>query len=163
MTEKRTTMDELENTLQMKAAVMRGFGDFDVLRFEEVEIPRPGPGEVLVKILAAGVNRLDHYLREGSLTRDIPLPQIPGSDASGEVAALGDKVSGFEIGERVVPVAGFRRKRRITRSTRLAGHPAFNFRASGFPVPMPNTSWYRLAFSSKTRPDSPLARWRRYP
>lgn len=133
MTEKRTTTDAPQNTLHMKAAVMRGFGDFDVLRLEEVEIPRPGPGEVLVKILAAGVNRLDHYLREGSLTRDIPLPQIPGSDASGEVAALGDKVSGFEIGERVVPVAGFPQKEEDYEIYPASWAPSFQLPGLGIP------------------------------
>ncbi len=44
----------------MKAAVIREFGDFDVLQYDDVPIPQPKPGHLLIKVLAAGVNRLDH-------------------------------------------------------------------------------------------------------
>ncbi len=91
----------------MKAALMREFGDVDILEYEEIDTPKPRPGHVLVKVLAAGINRLDHYIREGSITQEIPLPHILGADASGEVAELGDGVTGFEIGDRVIPVPGF--------------------------------------------------------
>ena len=74
----------------MKASVIHEFGDFDVLKYENIATPEPKPGHVLIKVLAAGVNRLDHYIREGSITQDIPLPHILGADAAGEVAALGD-------------------------------------------------------------------------
>ena len=46
----------------MKAAVMHEFGDFDALKHEDIERPRPKPGHVLIKVLAAGVERLDHYI-----------------------------------------------------------------------------------------------------
>ncbi|MEE9299597.1 MAG: zinc-binding dehydrogenase [Alphaproteobacteria bacterium] len=91
----------------MKAAVMHEFGDFDVLKYEDIATPEPKSGHVLVKVLAAGVNRLDHYLREGSVTRDIPLPHILGADAVGEVAELGAGVSGLKAGDKVIVVPGF--------------------------------------------------------
>ena len=91
----------------MKAAVIRSFGGPEVLRYEDVETPRPRAGHILVKILAAGVNRLDHYLREGSVIQDIPFPHVLGSDAVGEVADMGEGVDGFEIGDRVVPVPAY--------------------------------------------------------
>ena len=94
----------------MKASVMHEFGDFDVMKYEDIATPEPKPGHVLIKVLAAGVNRLDHYIREGSITQEIPLPHILGADAAGEVAALGDAATGFEIGERVIPVPGFPQK-----------------------------------------------------
>lgn len=47
----------------MKAAVIHQFGDFDVLKYEDVPTPTPRPGHILIKVLAAGINRLDHYLR----------------------------------------------------------------------------------------------------
>lgn len=93
----------------MKAAVMRQFGGPEVLRLEDVAIPRPRAGEVLVKILAAGVNRLDHYVREGSFSRDIPLPHILGSDAVGEVVEGGTEATRFSVGERVVLMPGYPR------------------------------------------------------
>ena len=91
----------------MKAAVIHQFGDFDVLRYEDVATPKAKPGNVLVKILAAGVNRLDHYLREGSVVPDFPFPHILGTDAAGEVFGVGQGVNDFEIGERVIVVPGY--------------------------------------------------------
>ncbi|MCH7986775.1 MAG: zinc-binding dehydrogenase [Acidobacteria bacterium] len=91
----------------MKAAVLREFGNVDVLKYEDVPTPKPKPGHILMKVLAAGVNRLDHNLREGSVVPELPFPHILGIDAAGEVAELGPGVSGFQIGERVVPMPGF--------------------------------------------------------
>ena len=91
----------------MKAAVIHQFGDFDVLKLEDVQTPKPKPGHVLVKVLAAGVNRLDHNLREGSVVPELPFPHILGGEAVGEVFALGRNVTGREIGERVIVVPGF--------------------------------------------------------
>lgn len=91
----------------MKATVIRSFGGPEVLKYEEVATPRPGPGNLLIRVVASGVNRLEHYLREGSVTRELKLPHVLGSDASGVVAEIGAGVSGFAVGERVVPMPGY--------------------------------------------------------
>jgi NADPH:quinone reductase len=91
----------------MKAVVMREFGGPEVLRVEEVATPKARTGWVVLKVLAAGVNRLDHYLREGSVTRDLALPHVLGSDAAGEVVEIGSGVQGFSLGDRVVPMPGY--------------------------------------------------------
>ncbi len=91
----------------MKAAVIHEFGDVDVLRYEDIATPKPKPGHVLIKVLAAGVNRLDHYLREGSVVPELPFPHILGADAVGEVFEVGSGVTGFELGERMIAVPGF--------------------------------------------------------
>ncbi len=91
----------------MKAAVINAFGDTDVLTLEDVPTPRPKPGHVLIKILAAGVNRLDHYIRDGAIVPELPFPHILGVDAAGEVSELGSGVDGFDIGERVIVVPGY--------------------------------------------------------
>jgi NADPH:quinone reductase-like Zn-dependent oxidoreductase len=91
----------------MKAAVINEFGSADVLKVEDVATPSPKPGHVLIKVLAAGVNRLDHYLREGSVVPEFPFPHVLGIDGAGEIAKLGANVEGFEIGERVIAVPGF--------------------------------------------------------
>ena len=94
----------------MKAAVIHKFGNVDVLKYEEIPTPKPRPGHILIKVLAAGINRLDHYIREGSVVPELPFPHILGTNAAGEVAAVGEGVTGFEIGERVIPVPGFPQK-----------------------------------------------------
>lgn len=91
----------------MKAAVIHEFGDVNVLKCENIERARIKPGCILIKVLASGINRFDHYLREGSVVPELPFPHILGADAAGEVAELGEGVNGFELGERVVPVPGF--------------------------------------------------------
>ena len=73
----------------MQAAVIRTFGDPGVLKYEEIATPKPKPKHILIKVLAAGVNRFDHYIREGSVVPELPFPHILGADAVGEVAELG--------------------------------------------------------------------------
>ena len=91
----------------MKATVIHEFGDIDVLKYEDIDVPSPRPGHVLVKVLAAGVNRLDHYIREGNIVPELPFPHILGADAAGEVAELGEGVTGFYTGERVIVAPGY--------------------------------------------------------
>jgi len=91
----------------MKASVIKEFGDIDVLKFEDIDTPNPREGHVLIKVLASGVNRLDHYIREGSIVPELSFPHILGSDASGEVAEIGQGVKGFHVGERVIVVPGY--------------------------------------------------------
>ena len=93
----------------MKAARIHRFGDPDVFKVEDAAIPGLRPGEVRIKILAAGINRLEHYIRNGEfLTKDqISFPRILGADASGVIDAVADDVNGFEIGERVIPLTGY--------------------------------------------------------
>lgn len=91
----------------MKAALIKNYGSTEVFEYKEVETPKPSKGEVLVKVLATGVNRIDHYLREGSMVPNIPMPHVLGSDAVTEVVELGESVEGFTIGEKVIPVPGY--------------------------------------------------------
>jgi len=109
----------------MKATVIHEFGDFDVLKHEDIERPSPTPGHVLIKVLAAGVDRLDHYIREGSIVPELPFPHILGADAAGEVADLGEGVTGFEIGERVIVVPGYSQKEEETNIRPTVTAPSF--------------------------------------
>ena len=77
----------------MKAAVIREYGDIDKLVVEEVETPTAGPGEAIVKIGAAGVNHLDHDVREGISGFPLALPHVPGIEGAGEVVEVGDGVT----------------------------------------------------------------------
>jgi NADPH:quinone reductase-like Zn-dependent oxidoreductase len=88
----------------MKAVVLKEYGDADKLELDEVPEPRPGPGEVLVRIAAASINPIDWKLRSGALRafRPLPFPAILGRDASGEVVEVGPGVQGFAPGNRVL-------------------------------------------------------------
>jgi NADPH2:quinone reductase len=86
----------------MKAALYRTTGPArDVLRVEEVTRPEPGPGEVLVRVRASGVNPTDFKTRAGATTRPIEEFQVPNQDGAGVVEAVGDGVDAARVGERV--------------------------------------------------------------
>jgi NADPH:quinone reductase-like Zn-dependent oxidoreductase len=75
-------------------------GGPEVLVLEEAPDPLPGPGEVLVRLRASALNHLDVWIRKG--LPSVPKPRILGADGAGVVEALGEDVTGFELGERVV-------------------------------------------------------------
>src|SRR6201987_2307877 len=85
----------------MKAILVHEFGGPEVLKYEEVPTPKPGAGEVLVNVHAAGVNPYDTYMRTGTYAIKPPLPYTPGSDAAGVVEAIGSGVSKVKPGDRV--------------------------------------------------------------
>lgn len=85
----------------MKAILFDQHGGAEVLRYDDFEAPRPGPGEVLVRLRAASLNRLDLWVRAGWPGIKLRYPHIPGADGAGEVAEIGEGVSGWEPGERV--------------------------------------------------------------
>ncbi len=84
---------------RMQAAYVTRTGGPEVLEYTEVEAPVAGPGQVLVKVAAAGVNFIDIYLRTGVYPR--PLPAVPGGEGAGTVEAIGAGVEGLAVGDRV--------------------------------------------------------------
>jgi NADPH:quinone reductase-like Zn-dependent oxidoreductase len=88
----------------MKAWRVHEFGPPEAMILEAVPRPDPGPGEVLVKVHAAGVGPWDGWIRAGRSALPQPLPLTLGSDLSGEVAALGSGVSELAVGDRVFGV-----------------------------------------------------------
>jgi NADPH2:quinone reductase len=85
----------------MKAIRVHQFGGPEVLRLEETPDPKPGAGEVLVRIRAVGVNPVEAYIRSGTYALKPELPYTPGSDAGGLVESVGAGVKGFKQGDRV--------------------------------------------------------------
>lgn len=85
----------------MKAIQVHQFGGPEVLVLHEIPTPKPGPGEVLVRVRAAGVNPYDTYMRNGTYAIKPPLPYTPGSDAAGIVEAVGPGVVKVKSGDRV--------------------------------------------------------------
>jgi NADPH2:quinone reductase len=86
----------------MKAVVFDRFGGPEVLRLADLEVPVPGPGQVLVQMRSAGVCKADWRVRTGRCQwLDVPFPVTLGYEGAGVVAALGPGVSGFSIGQPV--------------------------------------------------------------
>lgn len=85
----------------MKAIVIREFGDPSVMRLEELPNPEPGPGQVLVRVRAVGVNPVDTYIRKGAYARKPALPYTPGADAAGTIKSVGGGLTSFAPGQRV--------------------------------------------------------------
>jgi NADPH2:quinone reductase len=107
----------------MRAVVVREHGGPDVLELAEVPDPRPRPGEVVVEIVASGVNFIDVYHRSGAYLR--PVPFVPGVEAAGTVCELGPDVQGVQVGDRVtwVNVPGGYAERAAVPADRLVPLP----------------------------------------
>lgn len=98
----------------MKAMVLTGHGDVDKLEYQDVSVPAPGPGEVLVRVTATAKNNTDRKAREGLYPTKkgemtsfqmggkptLTFPRIQGADIAGRVAAVGEGVDEYRIGER---------------------------------------------------------------
>jgi NADPH:quinone reductase-like Zn-dependent oxidoreductase len=88
----------------VKAVVFHEFGGTDVLELEDVADPQPGPGEVLLDVSACALNHLDVDVREGVSRFPVEPPFILGVEVVGRIAALGEGVEGWQVGERVMPL-----------------------------------------------------------
>lgn len=88
----------------MKAVRYHRYGDSEVLHYEEVERPAPGPGQVLVQVAGTAFNQVDAGIRGGYLSEvfAITFPHVPGIDVAGTVVETGDGVTGWQAGDRVV-------------------------------------------------------------
>lgn len=83
----------------MRAIVVTEHGGPEVLTPAEIDDPRPGPGEVVIELAAAGVNFRDVYEREGRYPK--PLPDVPGGEGAGRIVAVGDGVTDLRVGDLV--------------------------------------------------------------
>lgn len=92
----------------MKAVRFHRFGGPEVLRYEEVPQPEIGPRDVLLRVVAAGVNFSDLMRRAGTYHPDLPLPHAEGVEAAGVVEAVGGEVTAVGPGDRVVTLLGAR-------------------------------------------------------
>ena len=87
----------------MKAIQIQQTGGPEVLQLAELPIPEPGPGQVLIRVEATGVNFIEIYFRKGTYKASMPL--VPGSEAAGTVEELGPGVTGFKAGDAVASVS----------------------------------------------------------
>ena len=88
----------------MKAIRVHKFGGPEVLQLDDVPDPKPGPGQVVVRIRAAGVNPVDTYIRSGNYAMLPTPPYVPGNDCAGVIEAVGEGVTRFKRGDRVYVV-----------------------------------------------------------
>jgi NADPH:quinone reductase-like Zn-dependent oxidoreductase len=86
----------------MKAAVIHEHGELDCVRVEEVAGPKPGRGEVILKVKSAGLNHLDIWVRKGRPGLKLAFPHILGCDAAGVVTGVGADVASVSVGDQVV-------------------------------------------------------------
>jgi NADPH2:quinone reductase len=132
----------------MKAVRVHTVGGPEVLHYEDVATPEPGPGQALVKVEAIGLNFIDCYHRSGLYA--LPLPFVPGSEAAGRVAALGPGASGVAVGERVAyaPSLGAYAEYAVVAADRLLPVPAAMETATAAAIALQGMTAHYLATST---------------
>jgi NADPH2:quinone reductase len=138
----------------MKAIRVHEFGGPAVMKLEDIPDPKAGPGEIVVRMRAAGVNPVDVYLHTGTYARKPPLPYTPGQDGAGDVESIGAGVTGFAAGDRVyiagpgntVAGAGTYAERALCIPSQLHHLPARTSYAQGAALGVPYATAYRALF-----------------
>lgn len=132
----------------MKAIRLHTFGEPEVLQLEDVADPQPGPGQVVVRIHAVGVNPVETYIRSGIYPKP-PVPYTPGNDGAGVIAALGPEVSGMAVGDRVYiagSVSGTYAELSVCQARRVHPLPQPATFAQGAAVNVPYGTAYHALF-----------------
>src|SRR4051812_42654405 len=142
----------------MMAWRVHAFGPPTVMSFETVPRPDPGPGEVVVKVHAAGVGPWDGWIRAGRSALPQPLPLTLGSDLSGVIVAVGPQVTGFMAGDEVFGVTnprfiGAYAEYAVATAAMLAGkpHTLSHVEAASVPV-IAVTAWQGLFEEARLEP-----------
>jgi NADPH:quinone reductase len=133
----------------VKAIRVHEFGGPEVLKLEEVPDPRPAPGQILVRVHAAGVNPVEAYIRTGTYTSKPNLPYTPGTDAGGVVVAVGSGVKRFKDGDRVYttgPSTGTYAEQVLCNEAQLQPLPANVSLEQGAAIGVPYGTAYRGLF-----------------
>lgn len=134
----------------MKAIRVAQYGQPEGFLFQELPSPMPGKGEVLIQVAGSGVNPIDWKVLSGAMKAFIPLqlPYTPGVEVAGRVAALGEGVSGFSVGDEVfgfINIVGGYATEVVASADRLAHRPRQlpALHASGVPA-VALTAWQAL-------------------
>jgi NADPH:quinone reductase-like Zn-dependent oxidoreductase len=117
----------------MGAMIFRAHGGPEVLEWAEVPRPAPQRGEVLVKVAACGMNRLDLFTRAGHASLKLRLPHILGSEPVGTVAEVGLEVTTFAAGDRVIVAPGQLREFHADRRRPYSAYPDYHVVGHGAP------------------------------
>ncbi len=135
----------------MKAIRAHAFGGPEVMKLEEVADPKPGRGELVVRIHAAGVNPVDTYIRSGAYARKPALPYTPGADGGGVVESVGEGVSAFKKGDRVYvagSISGTYAELALCMEAQVHPLPRGASFAQGAALGVPYATAYRAMFQS---------------
>lgn len=139
----------------MKAIRVHEFGGPQVMKLEDVPDLKPGPGQVVVRVHAAGVNPYDTYMRTGVYAVKPPLPYTPGSDGAGVVEAVGEGVNKVKPGDRVYTaktVTGAYAEYALTLESQVHPLPAKTTYAQGAGVWVPyGTAYHALYQCTRAR------------
>jgi len=133
----------------MKAIRVREFGGPEVMKLEEVPDLTAGPGQVVVSVKAAGVNPADTYMRSGAYAIKPALPYTPGMDGAGTVLAVGDRVEGVQVGDRVYiggTLLGTYAEQALCEAAQVHPLPARVGYAQGAGINVPYATAYRALF-----------------
>ncbi len=111
----------------IKALYFQEHGELEVIQYGEVPNSTPGPGEVLVRVRACAINHLDIWVRRGWPGLKLEMPHWCGADVAGEIAELGEGVSGWQVGQRVVVDPGINTKEdEFTRRGEVSLSPGYH-------------------------------------
>lgn len=139
----------------MKAVRFHRFGGLEVLRYEEVPDPEIGPGDVLIRVVAAGVNFSDTMRRGGGYNPDLPLPHAEGVEAAGTVERVGADVRGVKPGDRVLTMLGQRCQAELVAAPAALVYPmpaTLSFEAAGALPLAALTAYHLLKTRAGVRP-----------
>lgn len=132
----------------MKAIRLHTFGDPEVMQLEEAPDPQPGPGQVVVRVHAVGVNPVETYIRSGIYPKP-PTPYTPGNDGAGVIEAIGADVEQWKVGDRVYiagSVSGTYAEKSLCLATRVHPLPAPASFAQGAAINVPYGTAYQALF-----------------
>jgi len=138
----------------VKAIRAHKTGGPEVLQFEDISLPQPGPGEILMRNRAIGLNFIDTYFRSGLY----PAPQFPfvlGNESAGDVLAVGPNVTDFKPGDRVAVVSAlgaYAEERIVATSTVVALPDAISYEAAASMMLKGLTAEYLLHRTYKVKP-----------
>lgn len=138
----------------VKAIRIHKTGGPEVLQFEDITLPPPGPGELLVRNRAIGLNFIDTYFRTG-LYPAPHMPFVPGNEAAGEVVSVGAGVTEFKPGDRVAYVAtlgSYAEERIVAVNSTVALPDAVSFEAAASMMLKGMTAEYLLHRTYKVKP-----------
>lgn len=133
----------------MKAIQVKQPGGPEVMQIQEVPDLKPGPGQVVVQVHAAGVNPVDTYIRSGNYSLKLSLPFTPGFDGAGTIRSIGEGVAGFQVGERVYlsgSLTGTYAEQALCKVSQIHPLPKHVSFSQGAGINVPYASAYRALF-----------------